>query len=264
MSQPDERVSVVDLSVRQDDWLEIRPEDLDIIAAAFDETLVAADGAITGAMIALVPSPEDVERLALAGGEASEDLHLTLIYLGEAADWTPEDRAQMVAWGKRISAQWDYVSGEAIGVAELHPNGDEPCVVMVCSGEELAEFHETTVADMADMFDGIPTQYQPWLPHVTLFYQSPDVQVEHPGLQGMRDKTGPVTFDRLRLAFAGDVVDLPFGQGDAVASPSPEAVPQSESGDEDATASEPVVASSQVESLPDERVSAYDLAQTEG
>lgn len=63
-----------------------------------DESLTAAGGH-TGAMIALVPSEEDAERLALAavGSEPAGELHLTLFYLGEGADWDEEHRADLIA-----------------------------------------------------------------------------------------------------------------------------------------------------------------------
>ena len=46
---------------------------------------LASDGShLSGAMIALVPTATDAKRLAVKGGEAPEDLHLTLFYLGKA------------------------------------------------------------------------------------------------------------------------------------------------------------------------------------
>ena len=74
---------------------------------------------------------------------------------------------------------------------------------------------------------------------------------------GMAERVGPVNFDRLRLAFAGEVIDVPFGP--AVVSPDPEAVPQSESGD--AAVVDEAEPSSEATIAASGRVSAYDLAQ---
>ena len=46
--------------------------------------IAAADGShLSGAMIALMPTPEDAERLAIEGGEDAEQLHVTLYFLGD-------------------------------------------------------------------------------------------------------------------------------------------------------------------------------------
>lgn len=58
----------------------------------------AADGSHrTGAMIALMPTPEDAERLAVQGGEPAGELHTTLYFLGEGADWSQDQRNELIA-----------------------------------------------------------------------------------------------------------------------------------------------------------------------
>ena len=48
-------------------------------------------------MIALMPCEEDADRLALdAPGEEPAELHLTLFYLGEGADWSEKHRADLI------------------------------------------------------------------------------------------------------------------------------------------------------------------------
>jgi hypothetical protein len=65
----------------------------------------AADGShMSGAMIALMPTPEDAERLAIEGGEPADQLRLTLYYLGNGADFGEEARQAVI----------DAVAGEGV------------------------------------------------------------------------------------------------------------------------------------------------------
>ena len=49
--------------------------------------------------------------------------------------------------------------GDAFAAAMFNPTGDEPCIAVVVSGAEIAEFHETAVADVADMLDVMAEQH---------------------------------------------------------------------------------------------------------
>ena len=52
-----------------------------------------ADGARTSGMVALVPSADDVDKLAVNGGEDPSELHLTLAYLGDdVSQLSPQER----------------------------------------------------------------------------------------------------------------------------------------------------------------------------
>jgi 2'-5' RNA ligase len=176
------------------------------------ESLTAAADVHDGAMVALVPSLADLQRLAVEGGEPLEQLHLTLVYLGDAVELDEATRAELVAWGDEMAASWTGpVEGDAFAPALFNPTGDEPCVVMLISGADLAEFHETVLADVTDLVS-LPEQHQPWISHLTLRYLEP---VASSGgtliLDALTDSTGPVKFDRLRLAFGGEVTDFRIG-----------------------------------------------------
>jgi 2'-5' RNA ligase len=68
-----------------------------------------------GVMVAFVPPPEVAEQLALHGGQLVDDLHITLAYLGNAADYTKEQLAllpQLVsAWAMRQKAVTIHIGG---------------------------------------------------------------------------------------------------------------------------------------------------------
>src|SRR5690606_15762216 len=87
----------------------------------------AADGShLSGAMIALMPTPEDAERLAIEGGEAPEQLHCTLRYLGKGADFDEAARAAIVDAVRRLAEGMPPVRAKLFGAAHWNGNGDEP------------------------------------------------------------------------------------------------------------------------------------------
>lgn len=166
----------------------------------------------TGAMIALVPSEADAARLALEGWETPEQLHLTLFYLGEAADWTPEQQAHLISRVATAAQNLTPIAARAFGGAQWNPDSDEPAWVWNVGNERDAEGarledakYEITYA-LEDGHDDppLPQQYTPWSPHICAGYGSTNL------LDDMAAKTGPVTFDRIRVAFAGVDTDFPL------------------------------------------------------
>lgn len=155
----------------------------------------------TGAMVALVPAAEDAARLAVDGGEPVEELHLTLAYLGQAAEWTPQ-QADAV-----YTAVADLLAGPVLGEvwahASFNPNSadKEPCAVYLAGADGLAELHTAVVAAAEETGGPVPDQHSPWIPHITAGY----------GLDvGVLTETGPIRFDRLRVAFGGKARDIPL------------------------------------------------------
>lgn len=185
----------------------------------------------TGAMIALRMTDDDAARLAVDGGEPAEELHLTLLYLGEGADIDAASRQAIIDACTALAAEWQASAGGELAVVgdgfavSLFNAADEEkstAVVLGLSGEQLSAAH-TQVADTVKGVFGYPAQHEPWVAHVTLAYS------DEPGMvDALTDRSGPVTFDRLRIAFAGSVHDIPLqvaaagdGEGDAETNPTP-------------------------------------------
>lgn len=169
--------------------------------------LIAAAEEHTGAMIALIPSDADAKRLALKDFEAPEQLHLTLVYLGDAADIPDQARESIIAAARRYAAE--PISAQAFAVNVFNPTGDEPALVLgVGNGGPGLEELRSNVYSSVRGIPGFPLadNHSPWVPHVTLAYS------EHPGelLEEATKRTGPVTFDRIRVAFGGDNTDIPL------------------------------------------------------
>lgn len=171
--------------------------------------VAAADGARTGAMIGLVPSEADADRLAVDGGEPADELHLTLLYLGDAVDVSDEARAAIEVAVRRYAGE--PITAEAFSVNMFNPNSDDGDMAVVLGvgndgGPALHRLHTDVGAAVRGTggFE-LPEQHEPWVPHVTLAYTD-DLNLA----ATVVDRVGPITFDRIRLAFADHVVDIPL------------------------------------------------------
>lgn len=172
-----------------------------------------------GAMIALIPTQHDLERLALDGYEPPEDLHLTLFYLGDADKITPTQINELVTSLMQLLAN-EYtdepVLAKAFGVAHWNPESDDPAWVLNVGDEKPAEDGDTPrgrtdgLADvrhlvehaLADLRINYPPQHSPWQPHICIAYSKDDLYGE------LASRLGPLTFDVLRVAWGEYDIDI--------------------------------------------------------
>lgn len=175
----------------------------------------------TGAMIALVPTVDDAQRLAVDGGEEPDQLHVTLMYLGEAALIPPEVRRKLVSCVKLALHGMPTAVGKIFSVNLFNPEpgqaitaggGNEPCVVWGVDGELLSRTHKAICGHVKELLlgDGMTPhpQHEPWVAHITATYVDPEDEVD---LTAFAGRVGPVTFDTVRLAFGDETFDLPLG-----------------------------------------------------
>lgn len=173
----------------------------------------------TGAMIALVPTEADAERLALDDGEDADELHLTCWFLGEGADWSEDQRQELIG---NVRAAAAGISGpltaRAFGVNHWNPGSDSPSWVWAVGDDrdqpdEATTLHEVRSLVTDALEDGhnnpeLPVQHSPWSPHICGVYTADTWPLDE-----MVDRVGPVTFDRIRIAFADERTDIPLGTG---------------------------------------------------
>lgn len=173
-----------------------------------------ADEPQAGAMIALVPSASDAERLVVPGGEKAEDLHVTLCYWGNAQELGQAGILELHRAAISIAAHFPPFAAEAFGFAVFNPNNPdyEMCTVLEISGEALA-----LVRDGLVQMIGTGESPDPWNAHLTLKYGS----VGNPTVS---DRLGTVVFDYIRVATPDSIVDYPLsGEPDEVFAPDGEA-----------------------------------------
>lgn len=164
----------------------------------------------TGAMVALVPSAADVARLALPGGEPEAELHLTLLFLGQAADYGLLQRTAVLAAAQEAALNTTAVQATGFGAAVWNPTGATPALVLqVGRTDECGCLRDALLdAGLGALEELIPEQHVPYAPHVCLAYGTPDALVAR--MPAALERVGPVLFDRLRVAFGPEVVDLPL------------------------------------------------------
>lgn len=194
-------------------------------------TIRAADAETvhTGAMVALIPTAEDAARLAVDGGEPADELHVTLAYLGTAADLGAMDRQAVIGdVTSGVRGLWQ-VTADAFALSVFNP-GDttdrETCIVLGLSGTELDVVHDVILQSMWS--SPMPEQHRPWTAHLTLAYTDDLAR-----LPQWVDRIGPVTFDRVRIALGADIIDIPLGDPDDLGdAPTPTEIAAA-SGDDD-------------------------------
>lgn len=201
--------------------------------------ITAAANILDGAMVALVPTAADVTRLAFEGGEPADQLHCTLAYLGDVSEIDQTERDAILKVAREVADQWgEPCVAEGFAVALFNPSS-EPCITLLCSGAMLAELGELARSSINDEVGLNANEHQPWIPHITLAYLEGD---EAPGLLDMdmlAQATGPITFDRIRVAFGGEITDIPLGEMVQPTEPAQPAVTEP-------VAAEPVVAAGYV------------------
>lgn len=183
----------------------------------------------TGAMVALVPSEQDAARLAVDGGEPAGELHITLVCLGEAGDINAASRQAIIDSLTALAAEWHTaaagelaIGGDVFAISAFNPASPDKdcCLVLGVSGEQIAAAH-AQVTDAVKAVFGPPAQHLPFVPHITLAYTD-DLSL----VGQLADRTGPITLDRLRIAFAGSNHDIPLsGPGPGGDDPGPVAEP---------------------------------------
>lgn len=175
-----------------------------------EDELAAADHL---GMIALIPSVADVDRISAVATESSTELHLTLFFLGEAEDYSPATRMSIVQAVQELCSTQSAITANVFGAALWNPDVD-PCVVLSVSGPTLPEVQESIGEALEDIWSAqLPEQHCPWIPHITLAYGN-DAGV----IARAASLVGPITFDRVRIAFAEDVTDVPLYGGSMLAS----------------------------------------------
>lgn len=175
-------------------------------------TAAAKEGGHTGAMVALRMTDADAERLAVEGGLPPEEMHMTLAYLGEAADIPAGAREKILRGMGRIAKKvGGPLQADGFSVNAFNPGNanDRPtAIVMGINGAMLGSLQQGVCKTLGNC-DGLdmPEQHEPWTAHATLAYDGDLSKIEK-----YADRVGPLTFDRMRVAFGGEVTDIPLGE----------------------------------------------------
>lgn len=198
-------VTGADVGMSEDEAYDFLTRGSAVTAAAGVESYTT-DSEHTGAMVALVPSEADLDRLTRVATEPREELHLTLYFLGEAAAY---DEAARTALTDAVTQTLDEVRAAVpaniFGASVWNPTSDEPALVLSVGGDDLSAVRDALGEVIVNCCGALlPDQHTPWVPHVTLAYGRDAASRLTPAL-GL---VGPITFDRVRVVFAGETTDV--------------------------------------------------------
>jgi hypothetical protein len=188
---------------------------------------LATDGSHTsGCMIALVPSAKDAKRLAIKGGEAVSELHLTLAYLGpDATAWNDHARGELTGFLTSMIlsgdfGDWAIFTASIFGAAHWNAGGEDPSWVWSVGdtpgddsldhdGDALEDYHDLVYEALESGHDhpDLPPPHSPWVAHICAAYTD-DLSL----LPEMEQRLGEVTFDRIRVSFGDDDTLIPLNR----------------------------------------------------
>lgn len=129
------------------------------------------------AMVAVYPRPEEAEALAIEGGLEVEELHCTLVFLGEAADVDEEVVGEAVAL---VALELGALEGTVGGVGHFGETPDGVPVLALPDVQGLTMLRERVVDELGERGVRSPSEHG-FLPHMTLDYmeqgQAVDLEV---------------------------------------------------------------------------------------
>lgn len=152
-------------------------------------------------------APEQAVKLAVSNGEPPEDLHVTLAYLAnQASAVTPVQRYIIQACLSSLVRPLLPVTADVFARAEFNfdPSDPErePCSVILVQSDELATLYDNVQDFFAEnVYVELDNSFPIWVPHITLGYNVPISRVTP-------YKGGEVTFDRIKISWGGELVEL--------------------------------------------------------
>ncbi len=147
----------------------------------------------TGGMVALYPRQHDLEKLVVSGGEPIEDLHMTVIFLGE--DVTGQDPTELISQLDYVAQNYSPIEAQAFAHALFNPSGDEPCAVyLVGDNIDIVDLYNDLKRFVDQHYPGSKEQHPVYTPHITAGYGVGINKLTY---------TGPITLERIGLRWPG-------------------------------------------------------------
>lgn len=155
----------------------------------------------TSAMVALYPELAVAEALACADGEAPEELHLTLAFLGEAENVDAEALKRAVSG---LAASRPLANGMISGIGRFSASEGEPDPYYASVDVPSLSWFREALVDALSLESVWPIMTHGFTPHITLAYL--DQQEPTPP----RITPIPIQFRSISVVLAGERIDYPL------------------------------------------------------
>jgi hypothetical protein len=109
--------------------------------AKAERAQLAAEGDPTGCIVCLVPDPDTAAALAVEGGLAPEELHLTLCLFGDTEVLGPIQRAEALLAVRDAAAVMAPLMGEISGIGRF-TNGEQDVIYASLDTPKLNELQD--------------------------------------------------------------------------------------------------------------------------
>lgn len=176
-----------------------------------DGTSNLAIGRHDGVMVSLTVPAEIGSAYAIPRGMDIYDFHITVLYLGDLADFTVEQQQQIIGIVTETARDWKTLEGSLTGIG-CFEKGDGDWAVWI--GVQITSLHELRSA-LVRKFETagfeIPNLDRAYEPHMTvaILPKSTDEE-ELDNLKALAIQSSTVRFAKLTAAIGGAHYDAPF------------------------------------------------------
>lgn len=156
-----------------------------------------------GVMVAFFVPPVEAQQIALENGQAPEELHLTLAYLGEGKEVGALDK--LPALVQEWAAEHPPVTGLINGVGRFNKTQDDGTCPVYASFDspELPAWRQSLVEHLV-AHGYTPRMDHGFIPHITLAYSDKDAPI------AANLPRSPLTFDEISVSIVGERQDFPL------------------------------------------------------
>lgn len=130
---------------------------------------LAAGASSSGVIVCLVPPRSVADDLAVPGGEAPEDLHVTLVHLGDVAALGDEQRAKLSIIAETFAQWFMPMTGRFNGVARFSAPDGTDAAVLTLDAPDLSAARERLVHAL-DAHGYQVSDAHGFVPHMTRAY----------------------------------------------------------------------------------------------
>lgn len=163
----------------------------------------------TGIMLAFMLDSKISQRLTIPGGEPAEDLHITLCYLGNTDEFTPDIGHLKTTVAKFAARELPLSGGSIGGIGRFTPSDSSdnlsPIIAMV-NMPGLQEWRRqlASALDSAGVYVASDFDFNP---HITLAYTDPDAPMPTQNIEAL-----PLYFNTLWLCIGDERIPYKLGK----------------------------------------------------